>query len=503
MSTTARLLLGILVVITGAFYFLMDKLVDRVERQYLEAAEEPMVDMAHLLAGLLEQDRAGGELNFERLRRTFDDLHRRQIEARIYRVVKTSIDLDAYVTDVTGRVLFDSRYGMAEGEDYSRYHDVSRTLRGGYGARSTRTDEADDRTSVMHVAAPIRYRGEIVGVVSVAKPQASMFGFIADTRRWIWLLGWSIFAVSLFAIFLVASWFLRPIRQLIDYARAVHRGERVALPRIAGPDMRTLGQALEEMRDSLENRKYVESYVQTLTHEMKSPVAAIRGAVELLQEAGMPPPKRGLFLENIRSEADRLQQTIDRLLALAAIESKKSLEKPIPIRLTQLLDVVCEQHVTAARARDIRLLKDCRADPVVFGEAFLLETALGNLLQNAIDFSPNGGTITVRLIETPNRAVEIRVEDDGPGVPAYALDRVFDRFYSLPHPATGRKSSGLGLCFVREAAQLHGGHASLANRTDRTGATATLFLPLRCGAFECSNKTRPWTASDTPCCPGC
>jgi two-component system, OmpR family, sensor histidine kinase CreC len=69
------------------------------------------------------------------------------------------------------------------------------------------------------------------------------------------------------------------------------------------------------------------------------------------------------------------------------------------------------------------------------------------------------------------------VDDEGPGVPDYALERVFDRFYSLPHPATGRKSSGLGLCFVREAAALHRGRASLTNRPDRSGARAVLTLP--------------------------
>ena len=166
MNTTNRVLLGILVVVTGAFYFLMNNLAERVERQYLEAAEEPMVDTAHLLAAFLEQEFASGDLHFDKLRRAFDDLHRRRIEARIYSIVKTSIDLEVYVTDAHGRVLFDSRNGAAEGEDYSRYHDVSRTLLGQYGARSTRTNEADDRSSIMHVGAPIRPHGNIVEIGS-------------------------------------------------------------------------------------------------------------------------------------------------------------------------------------------------------------------------------------------------------------------------------------------------------------------------------------------------
>jgi two-component system, OmpR family, sensor histidine kinase CreC len=477
-STTTRVLLAILVVVTGAFYFLMDKLAERVERQYLEAAEEPMVDTAHLLAAYLEQELETGELYFDKLRRAFDDLHRRRIEARIYSLVKTSIDLEVYVTDAHGRVLFDSRDGATEGEDYSHYHDVSRTLLGQYGARSTRTNEADDRSSIMHVGAPIRSRGEIVGVVSLAKPQASMFGFIGETRRRIWFLGWSILLASALAIVLLSYWFLSPIRRLTDYANAVRHGQRAPFPKLFGPDIRSLGRALEEMRDALENRKYVESYVQTLTHEMKSPVTAIRGAAELLQEPTMPASKRALFLSNIQSEADRLQHTIDRLLALAALESRKSLDNPAPLRLIELLDQLCHNYAHALQARQIQLRRAHDGDPVVQGESFLLLMALGNLLQNAIDFSPVGGTITLHLrLIHENRTAEISLEDEGPGVPAYALDRVFDRFYSLPHPATGRKSSGLGLCFVREAAELHGGRATLSNRTDRNGTQAVLVLP--------------------------
>jgi two-component system, OmpR family, sensor histidine kinase CreC len=330
----------------------------------------------------------------------------------------------------------------------------------------------------MHVGAPIRSRGEIVGVVSLAKPQASMFGFIGETRRRIWFLGWSILLASALAIVLLAHWFLSPIRRLTDYANAVRHGQRAPFPKLFGPDIRSLGRALEEMRDALENRKYVESYVQTLTHEMKSPVTAIRGAAELLQEPTMPDSKRALFLSNIQSEADRLQHTIDRLLALAALESRKSLDNPAPLRLIELLDQLCHNYAHALQARQIQLRRAHDGDPVVQGESFLLLMALGNLLQNAIDFSPVGGTITLHLrLIHQNRTAEISLEDEGPGVPAYALDRVFDRFYSLPHPATGRKSSGLGLCFVREAAELHGGRASLSNRSDRTGTRAVLVLP--------------------------
>jgi two-component system sensor histidine kinase CreC len=109
------------------------------------------------------------------------------------------------------------------------------------------------------------------------------------------------------------------------------------------------------------------------------------------------------------------------------------------------------------------------------GNAFLLHQALANLLQNAIDFSPEGGKITVSAAADKQR-VTIAVADDGPGIPEYALPKVFDRFYSLARPGTGKKSTGLGLNFVREVAQMHDGIIRLSNRAGG-GALAELTLP--------------------------
>jgi len=111
----------------------------------------------------------------------------------------------------------------------------------------------------------------------------------------------------------------------------------------------------------------------------------------------------------------------------------------------------------------------------VTGESFLLRQALGNLLENAIAFSPARGRIDLSLSTAPGLAI-IAVRDRGPGVPDYALGRVFERFFSLPRPDGTGKSTGLGLSLVREVAALHGGGARLTNHTDG-GALAVLDLP--------------------------
>ena len=179
---------------------------------------------------------------------------------------------------------------------------------------------------------------------------------------------------------------------------------------------------------------------------------------------------------NIQTETVRLQNIIDRLLALSAIEARKTLDVAAPGRPGETGAPRVRRSPAGGRdrkaARDLSLRLDDK--PVVQGEEFLLEMAVANLLQNAIDFSParNDGTITVTLTETADWRARpgCRSTTSGAGVPNYARDRVFDRFYSLQHPDTGRKSSGLGLCFVREAAELHGGSAKLEDRATRRHA---------------------------------
>jgi two-component system, OmpR family, sensor histidine kinase CreC len=477
MSTTLRVIIASLAVLAGGFYYLIDRLLQRVERQYLEAAEEPMVDAANLVAALLEGHLKGADaIDVEPLRKAWQRMPERQIDARIYDIVKTTMDMDVYVVDHAGVCVFDSR-GRDEGKGMLSMRDVALTLVGSYGARSTREVPEDDRTSIMFVGAPIRAGGKIIGAVSVIKPQFSMFEFIHQTQRAIRTTGWSIFgAVGVVAVFL-SWWLLRPLQALGEYAQAVARGERARLPALSGSEAVALGRSFEAMRDALEDRNYVETYVQSLTHEMKSPVAAIRGSVELLSEPGMQASAQQRFLDHIRAEAGRMQRIIDRLLTLSEFESRKTLEKPEVLNFSTLVRAVVEGLRPAFDARRIRLEVDAVPNAMVRGDALLLEMAVDNLLQNALEFTPADGRVAVRVLVREESEVAVTVEDDGPGVPHYALERVFERFYSLEHPVTGRKSSGLGLCFVREAADLHHGQATLVNRQGTPGAVATFVLP--------------------------
>jgi two-component system sensor histidine kinase CreC len=329
----------------------------------------------------------------------------------------------------------------------------------------------------MHVAAPVRdATGHLLGVVSVAKPQRDLIVFIEATRNKVKAFALAGAAAAFLLAILLALWIAEPLRLLTRHAEQVAAGGRPPAPRLPGRHLARLGRMIEEMRDTLEGKRHVETYVRNLTHEMKSPVAAIRGAVELL-ESSPPDAQRQKLLENIESESLRLEALGGQLLALANLESRKQLDAREPLDLAAIVTTVVDARRPAARNHGIHLDLTLRENPRPTGDPTLIGLAVANLLQNAIDFAPDGSTITLDVRTEGDHAV-IEITDAGPGLPDFAADRAFERFFSMPRPRTGRKSSGLGLCFVRETAELHGGRATLAPATP-TGTRATLILPLK------------------------
>jgi len=326
------------------------------------------------------------------------------------------------------------------------------------------------------VAAPIRVKGEITGVLTVAKPTVNINSFLKTAKPRIAAVG-GLAAAAAIVLSLVASfWITRPIRRLTAYANDIRAGRSVDLPALDKSEIGAMGQAFEKMRIALEGREYIEQYVQTLTHELKSPLSAIRGAAELLGEK-MEMPQRQRFLGNITNEAARIQDLVDRMLELAALESRSILPAVEQVSLNTLVKAVLESKQPLLSQKNLTTVLSLEAKAVVAGDKFLLRQAISNLIQNAIDFSPDGGQLTI-TVTTADKLAYLTIEDGGPGIPDYAEQKVFEKFYSLQRPGTGKKSTGLGLNLVREVAKLHGGEITLANRSAQPGVRAILSLKL-------------------------
>lgn len=455
-----------------AGWFVLSTVMDEIRPGVRQSTEETLVDTANLLAELLRDELRAGTLGQGRLPEVLRAYGQRQPQAQIWGVTKTAVNHRIYVTDARGIVLLDSS-GQAVGQDYSRWNDVYLTLRGQYGARSTAEDPQDPDSSVMYVAAPIRDGERIIGVVSVAKPNRSLQPYIERSERRLGWLGGGLLALGLLVGALLSWWLSASLRRLTRYAQAVSAGERAELPQLRGGELAQLAEAVQRMRTELEGKAYVERYVHTLTHELKSPLAAIRGAAELL-EGELPAEQRRRFVANIASEGARLEQLAERLLNLAQVEQRQGLEERVAVELHALAEELCQGQ--AARIAAAGLAVDNAIPPglCVRGERFLLRQALANLLDNALDFAPPGGQLRFSATAQDGQ-VELRLFNQGPAIPAYALPRLTERFYSLPRPASGRKSTGLGLNFVEEVANLHRGALTLANLAD--GVEARLTLP--------------------------
>ncbi len=473
MSLRIRIILGYFFLLAGSFIFVIILISQDIRPRYLEAIEEATIDTAEILAALLAEEIEDETLPLAKIDRAMQSLKTRQLSAKIYDSLKTSVGTEIYITDAKGALLYDSSGRNAPGADFSRWRDVYLTLKGAYGARSTRIDPKDSTSSVIYIAAPIMKNGRIAGVVTAGKSQDSVSLFISIAKKkFLSALLFAAVTASLLGV-LISFWITWPLRRLLDYVRSVRSGGGERPPRLGSSEIGLLGKAVGEMQSQLEGKNYIEDYVRALTHEMKSPLTGIKGAAEILRDeaSGASAEK---FLNNIDSDVERLQSLIERTLQLSRLENVRTVNTTT-IQLEPFLQSIAENFLPHSRKKGLTIAVSA-ADLAFEADEFLLRQAVGNLISNAMDFAPPGSLIS--LTGAPDKhGVEITVKDRGTGIPDFALPKVFDKFFSLPRPDSGKKSSGLGLPFVREVITLHNGEISLGNACP--GLEVRLWLPVK------------------------
>ena len=256
---------------------------------------------------------------------------------------------------------------------------------------------------------------------------------------------------------------------------------------------------IEQARNEVELKDDVQEYIETLAHELRTPITGIRLTAENLltpmgienylreekdeqkhKELTKEAKSRKRWIKAILEQNKKMDLLVKRLLDLSRIERRDHLTnteilKILPI-IKNALKVPTHNRLIVSKNITINL-DDIEKNITVFAEKILLEQALGNILNNALDFSPKDGTITIKASES-NTAVTIVVLDEGPGIPPHVSSKLFTRFFSVARPDTGNRGNGLGLRFVRKIMQLHGGEITLKNRLLQQGAEAKLRFPL-------------------------
>lgn len=233
---------------------------------------------------------------------------------------------------------------------------------------------------------------------------------------------------------------------------------------------------VEVVRDVTEQRKLEkgrEEAFSAVSHEMRTPLTAVLGFAQFLQENPTSPEQQRNYLGLIVREGERLKRLIDNLLGLQRLRAGFGLVNPAPVLLYPLLHGVAEHFRIPLVPQRIEI--DCPLDvPPVLGETIRIQDAVSNLLDNAVKYSPAGSTIVLGAKADGDRAL-LWVRDEGPGIPADKQEKIFERFYRLGE-SRRPAGTGLGLALVREIALAHGGRVWVES-VPQQGSTFYLSLP--------------------------
>jgi two-component system sensor histidine kinase CreC len=439
-----------------------------ISPRYREAVEEPLVDLANLFAEALSKAPSLKDQAAE----LAEPLKTREVKAKIYGIEKSTLDIRATVTDEKGIVLYDSNEPENVGKDFSQWKDIALTLRGEYGARTTRDNIQDPTSTVLQIAAPIKNNGVLRGVVSIGKPTKQINKYIERSRDKLYAWAFLTCVSGIIVSTLLGTLFTTPLRRLTAYAEKIGSLQSAEFPRLPNDEVGLLGKAFERMRISLEGRKYIEEYVQALTHELKSPLTGLQGALEII-ESPQDASTHKHFIGNMRADIDRMGKLVERLLELSSLEATSILKSVETFSIKDVVEKIVTEAQPASGVPKIHLV--LIEDSKIKGDRFLIEQTLRNLVDNAVSFARSKIILSVAAV---GNEVTVDVVDDGDGIPDFAQEKLFQRFFSLPRPGTGKKSSGLGLCFVKEVVRLHGGSCQVSNNETTSGVRSRLVLPV-------------------------
>lgn len=254
---------------------------------------------------------------------------------------------------------------------------------------------------------------------------------------------------------------------------------RVSAAAIMNPDGKRHGTILvfhnQTRLKQLERTR--EEFVANVSHELRTPLSHIKGYVETLMDGAKDDPQVAVrFLQTIARNADRLTLLIEDLLTISELESGRVTLNLQPIALRQLAGKVCDDFKSRAAGKQVTILNEV-PDLTVGADAVRLEQVLSNLVDNAIKYGRANGRVTVGGSVASEDKVELFVRDDGPGLPAEALERVFERFYRVDKARSREQGgTGLGLSIVKHIIQSHGGRVWVKSEPGK-GATFYFTLP--------------------------
>jgi two-component system heavy metal sensor histidine kinase CusS len=294
---------------------------------------------------------------------------------------------------------------------------------------------------------------------------------------------WYVLGVALIACagagYVIAHRGVRPIQRVTEITRRIgptNLTERVSCDGLPA-ELRKLAATFNGMLDQLEQSfARLSRFSADIAHELRTPVATLRGQVEVALSKLRSPDEYREILQSNLEDCTRLAHIIDRLLFLARAENPEQEVTKEPCDLQEELITICDFYDAAATDAGVKLLTSNNGSTNALVDRVLLQRAVGNLIANAIAHTPAGGSVTVSARETENSAL-VEVSDTGIGIDASHLPHVFDRLYRADNSrASGTGGVGLGLAIVRTIAHMHGGGVDISSAVGQ-GTTVSIRFP--------------------------
>ncbi len=390
--------------------------------------------------------------------------------------------------------------------------DVARALDRGFNAlvgeesRDDFVEPAVDRAAAWQEVRAARLSGAIVTDVRLAPELTPVFSaaapladgstlFVTDNdrdftrtvRKQRRSLGLALGMVAILSVFLslfLARTIVRPLRRIAIAAHRVRlgRAREVRVPRLPSrrDEIGTLARAVSDMSTSLRHRiDKIEAFAADVTHELKNPLASLRSAVDSLDRVS-DPALHAQLVDVIRQDVIRLDRLIGDVSEAARTDAELARARFEPVDLGILIGQIVASWEARRETGSVKLAfaRPRRASTIVLGEPGRLARAIDNLIDNAISFSPADGLVEVAATHVGDE-IRVRIDDEGPGVPAAQREAIFNRFHSVrPVAEAFGRHSGLGLAIARAIVEGHDGEIDVTDRDDApSGARFTITLP--------------------------
>lgn len=324
---------------------------------------------------------------------------------------------------------------------------------------SWRVYSAIDRNNVVQVAQPMSMRRDLAAGMALRS--------VVPLLLLLPVLG--------VLIWLTVGRGMLPLRQIakavaLRSPSSLHPLPEKGLPVEIGPVVHALNDLLGRLGRALESQK---AFVADAAHELRTPLAAVQLQIQLAERAGTDEERKAAFAD-LKQGLSRASHVVQQLLTLARQEPEASESPRTVVDLAEVARLVLAEHAPLASERNIDLGLVHEEHAAVRGDADALRVMLGNIVDNAIRYTPPGGTVDVDVRAGEGTAV-VRVEDTGPGIPPEDRERVFDRFYR--REGTQAPGSGLGLAIVKNIAERHGAAIVLEDRTPGPGLRVSVSFP--------------------------